>query len=104
MLSIFQKMKFSTEEWADQWVRKLQGQDSAIWYLESQMFDPFPNKSWFLHVCSASPLKTLQEKEKLLVMNNFSFSPSVFYPFQKLSAIFIKFEIVVCKLFQFYRV
>ena len=44
------------------------------------------------------------EKEKLLVMSNFSFSHSVFYPFGKLSAIYVKFEIVVCKLFQFERV
>ena len=33
-------------------------------------------------------------------MSNFSFSHSVFYPFGELSAIFIKFEIVVCKLSQ----
>ena len=47
--------------------------------------------------------KTLWEKEKLLVTSNFSFSHSVFYPFGKLSAIFINLEIVVCKLFQFGR-
>ena len=35
-------------------------------------------KPWFLHVYL---LKTLWEKEKLLVMSNFSFSHSVFYPF-----------------------
>ena len=46
-------------------------------------------------------LKTLWEKEKLLVMSNFSFSHSVFFPIQKLSAIFIKFGIVVCKPFWF---
>ena len=40
-------------------------------------------------------------KEKLLVMSNFSISHSVFYLFRELSAIFMKFEIVVCKLFQF---
>ena len=40
------------------------------------------------------------EKEKLLVTSNFSFFRSVFYPFGKFSAIFTKFEIVVCKLFQ----
>ena len=44
-------------------------------------------------------LKTMWEKEKLLVMNNFSFSHSVFYPFGELCAIFIKCKIVVCKLF-----
>ena len=41
------------------------------------------------------------EKEKLLVTSNFSFSHSVFYMFGELSAIFVKFEIVVCKFFQF---
>ena len=44
--------------------------------------NPFPNKPWFLRVCSTSLLKTLWEKEKLLVTSNFSFSNSVFYPFE----------------------
>ena len=43
--------------------------------------NPFPNKPWFLRVCSTSLLKTLWEKDKLLVTSNFSFSHSVFYPF-----------------------
>ena len=38
------------------------------------------------------------------VTSNFSFSHSVFYPFVELSAIFINFRIVVCKIFQFGRV
>ena len=59
---------------------------------------PFPNKPWFLCGCSTSLektegkgeiarnqhfllLKTLWEKEKLLIASNFSFSHSVFYPF-----------------------
>ena len=63
--------------------------------------NPFPNKPWFLCVCSTSLLKTLWEMEKSLVMRNFSFSLSVFYLFEELSAIFNEFEIVVCKLFQF---
>ena len=37
-------------------------------------------------------------------MSNLSSSHSVFYPFWELSVIFIKFEIVVCKLFQVVRV
>ena len=41
-------------------------------------------------------LKTLWEKEKLLVTSNFSFFPIVLYPNGELSAIFIKFEIAVC--------
>ena len=44
------------------------------------MVNPFPNKPWFSRVYSTSLLKTLWEKEKLL-MSNFSFSHSVFYPF-----------------------
>ena len=44
-------------------------------------FNPFSNKPWFLRVCSTSLLKTLWEKEKLLVTSNFSFSHSVFYLF-----------------------
>ena len=41
--------------------------------------NPFPNKPLFLHVCCASLLKTLWEKEKLLVKSNFFFSHSVFH-------------------------
>ena len=57
-----------------------------LWWL-----NPFRNKLWFLRVWSASLLKTLWEKEKLLVTSNFSFSHSVFYMFVKHSAIFINF-------------
>ena len=60
-----------------------------------------PNKPWILRVWRRSFLKTLLEKEKLLLTSNFSFSHSVLYPFRELFAIFIKFEIVVCKVFQF---
>ena len=67
--------------------------------------NPSQNKPWFLRVCSISLLKALWEKEKLLIMSNFSrFPHSVFYSFGELSAIFISFEIVVCKLFEFGRV
>ena len=61
-------------------------------------FNPFPKKPRSLHVCSTSPLKTLWEKEKLHVTSNFFFSHTVFYPIGELSAIFIEFKIVVCKL------
>ena len=70
-------------------------------FVSELTINPFPNKPWFLRVCSTILLKTLREKEKLLVTSNFSFSHSVFYPFGELNAIFIKFEIVVCKVFQF---
>ena len=35
--------------------------------LNIKMINTFPNKSWFSRVCSASLLKTLREKDKLLV-------------------------------------
>ena len=50
----------------------------------------------FLRVCNTSYLKRLWEKEKLLIKSKFSFSHSVFYLLEELSAISIKFEIVVC--------
>ena len=49
--------------------------------LKLNLVNPFPNKPWFLHVCFSRLPKTLREKEKLLLMSNFSFSQSVFYPF-----------------------
>ena len=45
-----------------------------------------------------------RNKQFLLVTSNFSFSHSVFYLFEELSAIFVKFEIVICKPFQFEKV
>ena len=48
-----------------------------------------------------SLLRTLWEIAKLLLMSNFSFTHSVSYPFRELPDIFIKFKIVVCRLFQF---
>ena len=68
------------------------------------IFNPLPNKRWFVRVCSTSLLKTLWEKEKLLIMSNFSFSYCVFYQFGQLSSIFNKFDIVICKLCKFGRV
>ena len=63
-----------------------------------RIINPFQNKPWFLRVCSTSLLKTMCEKEKLLVTSNFSFSHGVFFPFGKLSAIYKKIKIVVGKL------
>ena len=76
----------------------------SIYISLNNLLNPFPNKPWFLHVCSIGLLETLREKEKLLVASNFSFSHSVFYLFVEFSAIFIQFEIVVCKLCQFGKV
>ena len=82
--------------WPQKLCASLTDRASGKWKLS-----PFPNKPWFLRVCSTSLLKTLWEKEKLLVTSSFSFSRSVFFQFQKVCDIFIEFEITVCKLFQF---
>ena len=64
-------------------------------------FNPFPYNDTFWRPWETSLLKTLWEKEKLLVRSNLSFTHSLFSPFRELSAIFIKFKIVICRLFQF---
>ena len=46
--------------------------------------NPFPNEPRFLCVCSRSLLKTLWEKENLLVTSNFSFSQQCFLPFWRI--------------------
>ena len=46
-----------------------------------KVVNSFSSKRWFLRIYHASLLKTLWEKEKLLVMSNFSFFHCVFYPF-----------------------
>ena len=46
-----------------------------------EIFNPFPHNDTFRRPWETSLLKTLWEKEKLLVTSNFSFSHSVFYPF-----------------------
>ena len=56
-------------------------------YFEKPFFlrviNPFPNKPWFLRVYGLSLLKTLWEKEKMLVTSILSFSHSVFYSIKK---------------------
>ena len=93
-----------TEVFTDNKTDVTQNVKLGVGKTESRVFNPFPNKPWSLHVCNSSLLKTLWEKEKLLVTSNFSFTHSVFYPFGELSAISVKFEIVVCKHFEFGRV
>ena len=46
--------------------------------LPDRVINPFPNKFWFLCICSTSLLKTVWEKEKLLLTSNFSPFPTVF--------------------------
>ena len=65
------------------------------------LINPFSNKPLLLSGWSRSLLKTPWEKEKLLLKSNFSFSRCVSYLSGEPSAIFIKFEIVFCKVFGF---
>ena len=46
-----------------------------------EMVNTFPHNDAFWRPWETSLLKTLWEKEKLLVTSNFSFSHSVFYPY-----------------------
>ena len=74
---------------------------AALWVWKSPKFiiwktvNPFPNKPWFLRICSTSLLKILWEKEKLLVTSNFTFSHSVFY-FHLFPQCFLPFQSTFC--------
>ena len=57
--------------------RSSHGRTKFSAYNEKLPFNPFPNKPWVLCVCSASLLKTLWEKEKLLLF------PQCFLPVRK---------------------
>ena len=59
---------------SSQWLGK-----NILW---STIVNPFPHNNTFWHPWETSLLKTLLEKEKLLIMSNFSFSHKVFYPFE----------------------
>ena len=75
--------------------------DNNISFLKFLQSERFPKQALGFPCLQYKSLKTLWEKEKLLVTSNFSFSHSVFYPLGKRPTIWIKVEIVVCKLFQF---
>ena len=51
-----------------------------LYYRPVERANTFPNKPWLLRVCSRRLLKTLWEKEKLLVTSNSSFFPQCFLP------------------------
>ena len=54
-----------------------------MWMLEckAKSNTPFPNKPWFLRVCSTSPLKTLWEKEKICQNEQFLLPQCFLYQF-----------------------
>ena len=61
----------------------------------------FPKQALFFTCMQYKSFENTVGKEEIALNE---LSHGVFYPFSELSAIFIKFEIVVCKLFHFRRV
>ena len=60
-------------------------------------FNPFPNRPLFSCVCNRSIrlFENTVGKGEIVLNEQFLFFPCVFYPFGKLSAIFIKSKIVI---------
>ena len=63
----------------------------------------FETNTWF-YMTAVKVFWKVWGKEEIAGNKHFLVFSKVFYPFQKLSTIYIKFEIVVCKLFQFGKV
>ena len=70
----------------------------------SQWSDTGPSWPSCLRFAGQVFWKHCGKRKKMLATSNFSFSHSVFYLFGELYTFFIKFEIVVCKLFQFGKI
>ena len=83
-LWVYKSLKFVVCETVNPFLKNIIADLSNFKAFCRRKVNPFPNKPWFLRVCSTSLLKTLWEKEKLLVTSNFSFSHGLFYPFGKL--------------------
>ena len=65
---------------------------------------PFPKQALVFTCLQYKPFENTVGKGEIAHNKQFLNCQSVFYLFRELSAIFIKFEIVVCKLSQFGRV
>ena len=72
--------------------------------IRGNWFNPLPHNPDFLLPAEKSLLKTLWEKEKMLVTSIFSFTHNVFYPSQNKFQFFIYIYFVICKSFQFGQV
>ena len=69
-------------------------------YSTERHFNLFSTKPLVLRVCRRILLKTLWEKEKLLITSNFSFFPQCFLPIWKTQPFSLTFKIFIRKLFQ----
>ena len=77
------------------------------WYNRDQVlyslttFNPFQNNPLFLRPLGPGLLKTLWEKEKMLVTSIFSFFHNVFYHTKKEKSQFWYIWLILCRLFRF---
>ena len=86
----------SSSNWIQTNFLSIANENPILWFqiffcLKNLTVNPSPHSNTFWRPWETSLLKTLRQKEKLLVTSNFSFIHSVFYPFRELSEIFIKF-------------
>ena len=79
--------------WVDTFCRCMNTPLYQTWFITNCLSDEKLTLSQTSPVCSTSLLKTMWEKEKLLVTSNFSFSHGVFYSFGELSAILSKLKL-----------
>ena len=78
----------------------LKKQTMAIKFVE-----PFPKQALVFTCLQSKSFENTLGKGEIARNEQISHFPAVFcYPFEELSAIFIKFKIAICKLFQFDRV
>ena len=68
-----------------------------------EVHSPISKQALVFMCLQNKPFGKMLEK-KLLITSNFTFSQSIFDPFVELSTFFIKFNIVVSKLFRYGRV
>ena len=79
------------------------GKDWTL-YDSVQCINPFPKQALVFMYLQYKPFENTAGKGEIARHEQFLFFPVFSTPFDELSAIFIKFPIVVCKLFQFGRV
>ena len=73
-------------------------------YTEPKPKQPIPKQALVFTCLQNKSFDTVGNGEIACNGQFHPFPAGVFYPFGELSAIFIKFELVICKLFQFGRV
>ena len=79
----------------------LSGNQSNI---QQTLSNKFPKQALVFTCLQYKSFENTMGKGEIAHNEQFLLFPQCFYLFEELSAVFIKFEIVVCKLFQFGRV